>query len=375
MSGRIAVGVACWLCILGVSRGEDGLFHIPSPPDYYASAGPQQVQAPVDKGEMVQAPLDLAPAAGCDDFSCCFDACQFPCIYFQADALYWDRIGTGCDDILVIDTDTGDSLFSSGDMGFNAAPGTRFLIGWQPHHCSHCCAWELSYWGIYNWNADATIQGTGDLGIPGDLGLNSNNFFLADTIDVAYRSELHNVELNCIRSCCTGCTKLDFIAGFRYLALNDSLTLTATDLQEGTSSYEIDSHNDLYGVQLGGRLTRPLCCRWGLELTGKAGLFYNDISTDQLATDFPGTTDPFVLRDVAGSADSVAMLGELGVVLIRPINDCWNVRLGYSAIGIGGLGLATDQVDFTDTTASGTDIHSTGWIFAHGAVAGVERRW
>jgi hypothetical protein len=44
-------------------------------------------------------------------------------------------------------------------------------------------------------------------------------------------------------------------------------------------------------------------------------------------------------------------------------------------IGIGGLALAPDQLDFTDTPTSGSEIHNSGWIFAHGLTAGLERRW
>jgi len=377
MRGKFIVAAAILAALCGSARAQEFVPPFADARDYLASTGPGAVQAPADKIDMVQAPTDLGKEGPCDDFDCCFKACQFPCVYFQADALYWDRVGTGCPEDLVINTGDLSSLFSTDDLDFNGAGGARFLIGWQPHGCSHCCAYEVSYWGMYNWNADGLVEGAGDLAIPGDLGLASNNFFGADTIVIDYQSELHNGEFNCIRSCCLDCAKLDFIAGFRYLALNDQLTLTATDLQEGTSSYAIDTHNDLYGVQLGGRLTRPLpyCCRWGLELTGKAGIFYNDISTDQLATDFPNTPEPFVLRDVTGSRDGVAMLGEIGIVLIRPINDCWNVRLGYTAIGLGGVALATDQVDFTDTPTSGTEVNHTGWIFAHGAIAGLERRW
>ena len=380
MNERLASGVACWVCVVCSIAAADDRFQDSSPPDYYAAAGPgQTLERAGGKAEMVQTPLDAAASAP-DDFSCCFQACQFPCVYFQADALYWDRVGTGCNDVLVIDTDDGSPLLSTDDLDFNGAAGARFLIGWQPNGCSRCCAWELSYWGLYNWNAGATVAGPGDLAIPGDLGLALNNFFLADTIVVDYRSELHNVEFNCIKSCCTGScctgyTQLDVIAGLRYLALNDTLTLTATDLQEGTSSYDSDVHNALYGFQFGGRLTRPLGCRWGMELTGKAALFYNDVSANQLVTDFPETPTPFVLRDTSSSRDGVAMLAEIGVVLIRPINDRWNLRLGYTAIGLGGVALATDQLDFTDTVESGTEINNTGWIFAHGAVAGLERRW
>ena len=110
-------------------------------------------------------------------------------------------------------------------------------------------------------------------------------------------------------------------------------------------------------------------------MTGKAGIFYNAASQHQVVTDFPNNPNPFVLRDATGSGGSVAMLGEIGVVFVRPINDCWNFRIGYSAIGLGGVALAPDQLDFTDTVTSGTDLHTSGWIFAHGGLVGVERRW
>ena len=373
MRGTLAIGAAAltlaWAS-LSLAGDLSGLYGVES---YFAEAAPGAVQSPT-ADKMVQSPIQAGKSLP-DDFSCCFQACQYPCVYFQADVLYWDRIGTGCSDVLVIDTDDGSSLLSTDDLDFDGAGGMRFLVGWRPRSCVDCCAWELSYWGLYNWNADAVVTGAGDLGIPGDLGLASNNFFLADRIAADYRSELHNVEMNCVKSCCMRDIRLDFLIGFRYLALNDQLSLIATDLQEGTSSYDIQTHNDLYGLQFGGRAVRPLGCRWGLELTGKAALMFNDVLANQQVTDFPNTPGAFVLRDASDSSDGVAMLAELGIVLIRPLNECWNLRAGYNAIGIGGLALAPDQIDFTATATSGTEIHNTGWIFAHGATLGLERRW
>src|SRR5262245_2560641 len=43
-------------------------------------------------------------------------ACNNRCAYVQADALYWHRIGNGCDDLLVQNTTTGDPLLDSGDL-------------------------------------------------------------------------------------------------------------------------------------------------------------------------------------------------------------------------------------------------------------------
>jgi hypothetical protein len=69
------------------------------------------------------------------------------------------------------------------------------------------------------------------------------------------------------------------------------------------------------------------------------------------------------------------MLGELDFIFIRRISDTWSLRMGYTVIGLGGLALASDQLDFTDTFTSGSQLHSSGWIFIHGGVLGLQARW
>jgi hypothetical protein len=67
------------------------------------------------------------------------------------------------------------------------------------------------------------------------------------------------------------------------------------------------------------------------------------------------------------------MLGELGVILIRPINDNWNFRVGYNLLGLGGVALAPNQLDFS--LAGIATIDKDGWFLVHGGLVGVETRW
>jgi len=306
-----------------------------------------------------------------------------PHVYAWADALYWHRIGTGCDDVLVTNTSLppgADTVLRTSDLHFNGAGGFRVLVGWRPDPaCCPCCsAWELSYWGLFGLNANQTASSSaGTLAIPGDLGLASNNFFLTNILNINYQSQLNNVEFNCIKSCCLCCgNQIDFLCGFRYINLNETLTITGTDFQEGTSNYNVHTDNNLYGFQMGGRYTKPWTDLWSIQLTAKSGLFWNDIHQTQVATDFPNNTAPFALRDrVSTRGSAVAALGEMDFVFIRRINDTWSLRLGYTVIGLGGVALAPDQLDFTNTFASGTQIHSTGWIFVHGGLLGLQARW
>jgi hypothetical protein len=39
------------------------------------------------------------------------------------------------------------------------------------------------------------------------------------------------------------------------------------------------------------------------------------------------------------------------------------------------LALAPDQLDFTNTLASGTEVNAESWIFVHGGHLGFEARW
>ena len=67
---------------------------------------------------------------------------------------------------------------------------------------------------------------------------------------------------------------MEWLYGFRYLNLNEDFSIVSTDLQEGTSTYDVHTNNNLFGVQIGNRV-RQSRGRWSLEGTGKAGIFGN----------------------------------------------------------------------------------------------------
>ena len=69
------------------------------------------------------------------------------------------------------------------------------------------------------------------------------------------------------------------------------------------------------------------------------------------------------------------MLAEIGVTLIRPITNVWSLRVGYDVLGLGGVALAPNQLDCTFQPGSGTSLHTDGWLFLHGAHAGLEASW
>ncbi len=124
-------------------------------------------------------------------------------------------------------------------------------------------------------------------------------------------------------------------------------------------------------AQLGARLRR--ChCRWNWEATGKAGIYGNDMEQIQAPIiDFPD----FEFRSGQGSDDGgVAFVGDLNLTGIYQLNRIWGLRVGYNLIWIEGVALAPDQLDFTNTPDSGSDLDGDGGVFLHGVNVGFEAR-
>src|SRR4030095_9783734 len=91
------------------AQTDDGSVHLVELYDYFAPSGaPQEAQLTTFEmqASSQHAPPDAPPPA-CDEGVCCFDACRFPCVYAQADGLFWHRVGVGCNQVAVIDTATG----------------------------------------------------------------------------------------------------------------------------------------------------------------------------------------------------------------------------------------------------------------------------
>ena len=301
-----------------------------------------------------------------------------PCSYGYVEGLiYWRENGAGSRP-LALDLNTGDILLNAGDLDFGATGGVRAVIGKQ---LGSGYTLEVGYMGLYDHSASATVTGDNDLQLPGDLGLAVNNFFGADIVDADYSSSLHSVEANLLccdyscRSSCEGpqrCREWAPFVGFRYLNFNEDFDLSSTDFQEGTSVYEVNTRNNLFGGQLGGRY-RISQGEWSYEAVGKAGIFAN--AAEQNAPAIVDFLDVERRPAQSESGGNVAFVGEINLTGIYHINEVWGLRAGYNLMWLEGVALAPDQLDFTDTPDSGTGLDTSGGVFLHGLSAGLEARW
>jgi hypothetical protein len=308
--------------------------------------------------------------------TCTRRCCLCPCAYGVVEALILERNVSGSSFPLALDATSGLPLVTTDDLDFPYSGGLRAYIG---HRFCGPWAWELGYFGLFGANASADFSG--DFTLPGDLGPGSNVFFGTDRLRFDYTSDVHSGELNfvcCSCFCCPSgchekCTSIEYLYGLRYLRADETLDVFGERDEVGgteTGSYSTQATNDLYGGQFGMRLRH---CRgsWSVEGTGKAGLYFNDARQSQTIIDFPD----FVLRQTTASADHLAFFGELNATLIRQISDHWFVRGGYNLMWIDGVALAPDQLDFSLTSTSGSDIDTGNTMFLHGINVGIEARW
>jgi hypothetical protein len=311
----------------------------------------------------------------CDDCNCSNCCCCNCGWYGLAEAIFFSRVNRNSNQPVVILTQDengdypGPTVLTTGDLSTaDANTGLRAILGYR---CGDCSGIEATYFGIWNMDSSATVTGDDNLAIPGDLGLASIDFFNADRMIVTYDTRLNNAEINYVRENC--CNDWAWLVGFRYLSLDEVFNIRSDrDIDTGISNYNIRTSNDLFGAQIGARIVRRHC-RWGWDATGKIGIFGNAADQTQFVTDFP---PGFFLRDpVSARGGQVACVADINISGTYRLNETWGIRAGYNVMWVEGVATALDQLDFTDTPTSGSNLISTGGLFLHGANVGLEANW
>ena len=306
------------------------------------------------------------------DGGCGFDAGGLwrPRLYARAEALVLERDNSSEDRAIVIDDITLESIVTTQDLNTGYEVGPRLLLGYQVNECS---AFEVEYFGIHTWDDSLSVVGNGDLSLPGDIALATFDFLAADEMVLDYASEIHNFELNFVKSYgeLRSMGEFSWLAGFRYVSFEDEFNIQSTNVLFGTSDYNIKALNDLWGAQLGGRGRRVHGC-WGWDATGKVGLFGNAAEQNTFLGDFD---NQFIFRDLRSSDTTASLVADANLSLTYFLNRVWSARIGYNVLWLQGVALAPDQLDFTDTPTSGGGIDNEGAVFLHGANVGLEARW
>jgi hypothetical protein len=300
------------------------------------------------------APPPLVPPAPVYPTSC----------YAEVDAIFFTRdVQAGSKPLVLQDIvlpTTPNVLTSTADLRFPFEVGPRITLG---HDFGNAYSFEASYFGIYNWHDSIINTGTNNLNLPDDLGLfpafNSDN-----QITITYDSIVNNGELNILHSY----GNISCLAGFRYFNLGEHLNIGANNaIIPTTGTYDVNAYNNLFGLQGGARIQQS-CGNWSYDLTGKAGVYGNAVSSSQEVVE-----EGFLLRDSHKTGGQVAFVGELGFNGAYQFSQNWFLRGGYQVFWVDGVALAPNQLDFSTNPTPA--LNTTGSLFMQGANAGLMARW
>jgi hypothetical protein len=327
----------------------------------------------------------------CDEQVCCPDACC-PCecdscgcsrVYGSAEYLLW-TIRHGNTPPLASTAPNTNSfpsiLLFGGALDQEAQSGGRFTAGYW----FDCCQ-DNGIEGSVFFLGQRSVHFTSSLPLLARTFINAANgqpdaeataFPGAEkgTINIAAPSRLWGGELDWRHNLCCGCWyRVDLLAGFRYVELDEGLDITENTLllpgvvnvfpgqsfPPGTMTLVSDrfnTRNQFYGGQIGLN-TELRRGRWALDLTTKVALGDNhevvDIGGNQAVTQ-PGRQTQFFTGGLLAlpsnighyERDRFSVVPEAGVTLGYQVTDNLRVFAGYNFLFWSNVVRPGDQIDF-----------------------------
>ncbi len=277
-----------------------------------------------------------------------------------------------------LNTPTNDVL-NLNDLGFHQQPGIRVVIGAK---LTDWYSIEMTAMGFSDWKesaavSDATLNPGGTagnlfspftgFGSPPEEGLDFN-----DAASIRLVSALDTLEWNVRQRLSASDASFGATAlyGFRYLSFDELLEYrTHSTLPQPVGSInavDIAIDNHLYGIQLGGALDYRRGPYW-ISFEGKAALCHNAIVEDATASQVSRADPVDAPLDYFRDEGAAAFVGHLSTTVEYRFSEHWVGRIGYQALFVDGLALASESTP-------ALLLHDKSAIF-HGPIAGLVVSW
>lgn len=312
----------------------------------------------------------------------------FDTTYFTAQAVAFRRDWQTSRNITTLDNQT-DVVLRTRDLNFVSQPGLSLLAG---RRLTDYFAVEASFVGLLNWDETRAVQnitpnsqGTlGNLfspfsgfGNPPILGLDYNDFVSIRTV-----SDFNTFELNVRQRFDTlpSLMQASGLYGFRYINIHEQFQYrsesTAPPGVGSNNAVNVETHNNLYGIQAGGTVELRIEPRGWLNLEAK-GLMCNNSATEETTHAIGPTQGPSVTTDSSASRSRVVFGADVAATVVWKFTPHIIGRLGYQGIFLDGLALASENfVRNAPFIPSGvTDVYRNGHLAYHGPFAGLSATW
>jgi len=308
--------------------------------------------------------------------------------YVNADILTLFRDQTGDVAFASRGIGAGNVILSTREFQTDLESGMRLLIGSQ---LTESYSVEGLYFGLNHGRDQAAVRnstmnaigGTGILFSPftgfGTLpvaGLDFNNF-----ASISFSSELHNAEINFRRRMVLPPGRLfgSVLLGARFLQVDEGFgyfTVADRPLPGGaTNRVDVNTDNDLYGLQLGTQLNYRVHPQWWLNFEIKGALCQNggEQATTYTNVDAAGTITQF---NGFRARHNTALIGDVDLSTGWQVTDLLAMRLGYKALWVDGVAIASENFeDDINILRLGPAEINRGSLIFHGPYAGVVATW
>ena len=187
---------------------------------------------------------------------------------------------------------------------------------------------------------------------------------------------------------CTPGWDISYLAGLRYIGIREGCQFdsqgnigtfvngTQVASNNVSGNYDIQTQNDLLGLQIGADVDYH-ACKWGCSLRTKLGPYVNfshdikDIVNNTAG--LPSTADfdnQFEVR-----AQRASLVGELSLQATYTFRPNLVGRASYNFMWITGLALGADQLTWSLDPAGNNTINTNGTVFYQGPTLSLEWLW
>jgi hypothetical protein len=180
------------------------------------------------------------------------------------------------------------------------------------------------------------------------------------------------------RECQPG-TYMSYLYGIRFMQVDETFTFHSRSqgiynsaIVGATGDYDVVTHNDMLGFQVGAEMTFRRC-RWSWGLTAKVGPYVNFASqSSTIDASVEGVSDS-VNQQIDAAHCVAAVVCETGVETTYKFRPNLIGHASYDLMWVSGLALAPNQLQFV---ASPLDrVAASGTIFSQGVSLGLEWLW
>ena len=157
------------------------------------------------------------------------------------------------------------------------------------------------------------------------------------------------------------------LVGLRYMNIAESFGYVAESplAGRGTQIRNVHTNNDMFGVQIGALAQFLVVDQGWIDFEIKGVMFFNEAS-NRIESNFLFDPDP-------ADAQRTSFMGDLSLNFNYQFAPSWTFRLGYNAMWLTGVALASENffVDLNTPVTSSNAIDHSGRLVYHGPTIGL----